>query len=98
MDENKDANSIFLNKSADQQRDLQNRSIQIGILIKAYGQLGELEKAYEIFSRGSTGLDHYDKVVQNDIIFGCLIDAFIKNNQIDRAEEIFEIILNQEAK
>ena len=70
-----------------------NVSIQIGILIKAYGQIGMLDKAFEIFR------DHQAKAsktkVNNDITFGCLIDACVRNSQIHKAESIFHEIVTQ---
>lgn len=65
-----------------------NVSIQLGILIKAYGLIGRLDMAFGTFFK------HKSDTSNNDIIFGCLIDACVNNGYIDRAEETFNKIQN----
>jgi len=72
---------------ADIQSKSKNKSIQVGILIKAYGQQGLLDQAFRLFEDHLSGNDN------NDITFGCLIDACVKNGNIEKAEETFEKIL-----
>ena len=64
-----------------------NMSIQMGILIKAYGQLGDMEMAFDIFKGNQ--FSQQKPMVNNDITFGCLIDACVRNGHIEKAEEIF---------
>ena len=69
-----------------------NLSIQMGILIKAYGQLGDMEMAFDIFQGNQ--FQTKKPIVNNDITFGCLIDACVRNGHIQKAEEIFSEILS----
>jgi pentatricopeptide repeat protein len=53
--------------------------------------MGMLEKAFTLFR------EHKQKDSNNDITFGCLIDACVKNGQIEKAEGIFHEILSEGA-
>jgi len=60
--------------------------VTFGILIKAYGNSGMLEKAFNIFEtcikkRG---------VIPNDVTYGCLMDACIKSNNINSLIKVYE--------
>lgn len=65
-----------------------NMSIQLGILIKAYGMMGEIDLALKTFMK------HQSEKSNNDITFGCLIDAYVNNGNIELAEEKFNQIQN----
>jgi len=73
----------------------QNKAIQMGILIKVYGQLGRLDEAFLVFSK-CQAQNSNGKYLNNDITFGCLIDACVKNGYIHKAEEIFDKILKND--
>lgn len=73
----------------------QNKAIQMGILIKVYGQLGRLDEAFHVFSK-CQAQNSNGKYLNNDITFGCLIDACVKNGYIHKAEEIFDQILKND--
>lgn len=74
----------------------QNKAIQMGILIKVYGQLGRLDEAFHVFSK-CQAQNSNGKYLNNDITFGCLIDACVKNGYIHKAEEIFDKILREDS-
>ena len=77
-----------MQSSEDLDKKTKNESIQLGILIKAYGQLGLLDLAF------STFYEHKSDPTNNDIVFGCLIDACVKTENILKAEETFNKILS----
>ena len=52
-----------------------------------------MEMAFDIFKGNQ--LQAKKPIVNNDITFGCLIDACVRNGHIQKAEEIFSEILTQ---
>ena len=56
-----------------------------GILIKAYGYANQLDNAFHVFYRMKES-----DLIPNNVTYGCLIDACVKNGKIERATEVFE--------
>lgn len=73
-------NSVINQDLCEQDKNDHNLSIQMGILIKAYGQLGDMDMAFEIFKGNQ--ISTQKPIVNNDITFGCLIDACVRNGHI----------------
>ena len=59
---------------------LKPSSVTYGILIKAFGIVNKLEKAFYMFQEMK-----HKKLVPNSITYGCLLDACVKNNDVERA-------------
>jgi pentatricopeptide repeat protein len=59
--------------------------VTLGILVKTYGQAGNIEKVLQVW-------DEMDKqrIQANAVTYGCMIDACVKCNRLDRAKEIFQ--------
>lgn len=57
-----------------------------GSIIKAYANLKRPEKCWHFWNemQGQRGLE------PNDIVFGCMLDALVCNNQVDEAVKLFE--------
>lgn len=58
--------------------------VTLGILVKTYGQAGNIEKVLHVW-------DEMDKqrLLANAVTYGCMIDACVKCNRLDKAIEIF---------
>lgn len=85
----------------------QNASIQIGIVIKAQNHQN-VDYAFDLFKRHQrwlfkTSRDEANLLSifstppgeseHNDITFGCLVDVLVRSGQVNRAEAIFDKIL-----
>ena len=60
-------------------------SITCGIVIKAYGMLGNTEAAMKIYYKMKE-----EKIPISNVTYGCLINACIKNNNLDKAFELYK--------
>lgn len=65
-------------------KQIQPNYVSFGILIKAYGQKGELNKCLEIFEVYMPKR----KVEVNEFTYGALLEACIKNKDLKRAREL----------
>jgi pentatricopeptide repeat protein len=59
--------------------------VTLGILVKTYGQAGNIEKVLQVW-------DDMEKQrgQANAVTYGCMIDACVKCNRLDKAKEIFK--------
>jgi pentatricopeptide repeat protein len=59
--------------------------VTLGILVKTYGQAGDIEKVLKVW-------DEMEKQrgQANAVTYGCMIDACVKCNRLDKAVEIFQ--------
>eukprot|EP00427_Karlodinium_veneficum_P021290 CAMPEP_0169119782 /NCGR_PEP_ID=MMETSP1015-20121227/31748_1 /TAXON_ID=342587 /ORGANISM="Karlodinium micrum, Strain CCMP2283" /LENGTH=665 /DNA_ID=CAMNT_0009182701 /DNA_START=52 /DNA_END=2049 /DNA_ORIENTATION=- len=68
-------------------RDLQitPSPVTLGILVKTYGQAGNIEKVLQVW-------DEMEKQrgLANAVTYGCMIDACVKCNRLDKGIEIFK--------
>lgn len=55
-------------------------SITYGILIKSFGQCGQLDRAFKLFEEMKS-----QNLVPNSVQYGCLLDACVKNGDMKRA-------------
>lgn len=58
--------------------------VTFSVLIKVFGRKGDLKQAFKIFDH-MTSLGYH----VNEVTYGCLLDACIKNSRIDLAHEIW---------
>lgn len=59
--------------------------VTLGILVKTYGQAGDLQKVLQVWSEMETQRDQ-----ANAVTYGCMIDACVKCGNLEKAVEIFD--------
>jgi len=59
--------------------------VTLGILVKTYGQAGDLQKVLQVW-----GEMEVQRGQANAVTFGCMIDACVKCGNLEKAVEIFE--------
>mmetsp|Transcript_78713 Transcript_78713/g.227578 ORF Transcript_78713/g.227578 Transcript_78713/m.227578 type:complete len:689 (-) Transcript_78713:216-2282(-) len=59
--------------------------VTLGILVKAYGQAGDITKVLKVWDE----MDE-QRTQANAVTFGCMIDACVKCGHVNKAVEIFE--------
>jgi pentatricopeptide repeat protein len=59
--------------------------VTLGILVKTYGQAGNIEKVLQVW-----GEMEKQRGQANAVTYGCMIDACVKCNHLDKAVEIFQ--------
>ena len=62
-------------------------SVTYGILIKAFGITGDLDRAFKMYSEMQR-----QGLTANNVTFGCLLDACVKNGDVKRAEHVFTLM------
>jgi len=58
--------------------------VTLGILVKTYGQAGDLQKVLQVWNEMETQRDQ-----ANAVTYGCMIDACVKCGNLEKAVEIF---------
>lgn len=58
--------------------------VTLGILVKTYGQAGDLQKVLQVWSEMEK-----QRGQANAVTYGCMIDACVKCGNLEKAEEIF---------
>merc|ERR1711871_52977 len=59
--------------------------VTLSILVKTYGQAGDLQKVLQVWSEMEP-----QRGQANAVTYGCMIDACVKCNRLDKAIEIFK--------
>jgi len=59
--------------------------VTLGILVKAYGQAGDLQKVLQVWDEMEN-----QRGQANAVTYGCMIDACVKCGNLDKAVEIFD--------
>ena len=61
-------------------KSIEPSSVTYGILIKSYGKMNDLNGAFRMFEEMKQ-----KKIPINDVTYGCLVDACIRNDRLDQA-------------
>jgi pentatricopeptide repeat protein len=59
--------------------------VTLGILVKTYGQAGDLQKVLQVWNEMEVQREQ-----ANAVTYGCMIDACVKCGNLDKATEIFQ--------
>mmetsp|Transcript_39272 Transcript_39272/g.108245 ORF Transcript_39272/g.108245 Transcript_39272/m.108245 type:complete len:663 (-) Transcript_39272:197-2185(-) len=80
----KNVNQLEYTLQRMRQLQIQPSHVTLGILVKAYGQAGDVSKVLAIWDEMTDQRNH-----ANAVTFGCMIDACVKCGRMDKAIEIF---------
>lgn len=81
----KDLSRLEATHSKMKQMKVAPSSVTLGVLVKAYGQAGNLPKVLQYWDEMAP-----QRIKANEVTYGCMLDACIKNGNMEKAIEIWE--------
>jgi len=81
----KDLGRLEANVTRMRELNIKPSPVTLGILVKTYGQAGDLQKVLQVWSEMEKQRDQ-----ANAVTYGCMIDACVKCGNLEKAVEIFK--------
>jgi len=81
----KDLNRLEANVARMRTLNINASPVTLGILVKVYGQAGDLQKVLKVWNEMGQQREN-----ANAVTYGCMIDACVKCGHLDKAVEIFQ--------